>query len=332
MGARVLLDIAASKNLLFVGGKGGVGKTSIASTIALARADAGARVLVVSTDPAHSLGHLWDMKIGDRITELGPTGLYGLEINPASATDQHLAEVGERLNRLVPAHMRPEVRKHLRLAKEAPGTHEAAMLERIATTIEVTAPEFDLVVFDTAPSGHTARLMELPETMAMWTQGMLHRHDRAQKFTDALKALDDDDPALDVVAVGRGQSKAERDSEIRRILLARQKRFTNLRGALQDPDNTAFIVVFQGERLPALETVELVHQLHAYGMEAAAGVINRRSPKDAGELLAKRHAQEDEHIGYVREHLPTLPLVEVPLLGEDLRAPETLRQIAPYLT
>ena len=84
----MLLDVAASKRLLFVGGKGGVGKTSIASTIALARADAGARVLIVSTDPAHSLGHLWDMRIGDEITELGPRGVYGLEISPASATDE----------------------------------------------------------------------------------------------------------------------------------------------------------------------------------------------------------------------------------------------------
>lgn len=327
----MLLDIAASKNLLFIGGKGGVGKTSIASTIALARADAGARVLVVSTDPAHSLGHLWDMPIGDEITELGPEGLHGLEINPASATDQHLAEVGERLDRLVPPHMRTEVRKHLRLAREAPGTHEAAMLERIATTIETYSPQFDLIVFDTAPSGHTARLMELPETMAMWTQGMLHRHERAQKFTDALKALDDDDPAFDVVAVGRGQGRAERDSEIRRTLLARQKRFLSLRSALQDPDNTAFIVVFQGERLPALETVELVQQLHSHGMETAAGVVNRRSPVDAGELLAKRRAQEAEYIRYVTGRLPDLPLVEVPLLGEDLRAPETLREIASHL-
>src|SRR5699024_12061635 len=67
--SRVLLDVAASKRLLFVGGKGGVGKTSIASTIALARAAAGARVLIVSTDRAHSLGHLWAVRIGDEITE-----------------------------------------------------------------------------------------------------------------------------------------------------------------------------------------------------------------------------------------------------------------------
>lgn len=327
----MLLDIAAARRLIFIGGKGGVGKTSIASSLALARADDGARVLVVSTDPAHSLGHLWDMRIGDEVTELAGTGVSGLEIDPGAATDEHLAQVAQRLDRLVPEHMRSEVRKHLRLARDAPGTHEAAMLERIATTIETYQPQFALIIFDTAPSGHTARLMTLPETMATWTRGMLHRHDRSERLTRALRGLDEEDPGLDVVAVGRGQARAERDSEIRRVLLARQERFIRLRQALQDPQQTAFIVVLQGERLPALETVELVQQLREAGMQVAAGVVNRRSPADAGELLARRREQEAEHIRYVTDALPELPLLDVPLLGEDLRAPDTLREVARHL-
>src|SRR5690625_7522304 len=108
------------------------------------------------------------------------------------------------------------------------------MLERIATTVQTYGPQFDLVIFDTAPSGHTARLMTLPETMATWTRGMLHRHDRSERLTRALQGLDEEDPGLDVVAVGRGQARAERDSEIRRVLLARQGRFARLRQALQE--------------------------------------------------------------------------------------------------
>lgn len=327
----MVISLAASKKVLFVGGKGGVGKTSIASTIALARADAAQQVLVVSTDPAHSLGHLWDCDIGDQITPLGPPGLVGLEINPASATQQHLQEVGQRLNALVPEHMRSQVRHHLDLVRHAPGTHEAALLERVATTVETHMGDYDLIVFDTAPSGHTTRLMQLPEMMAAWTEGMLNRHDRAERFTEAIVGLDDEDPAQDVVGVGRGMSRAQRDSQIRRVLLARQKRFTTLRQTLQNPDQTAFIVVLQGERLPALETVEMANELSRAGMTMAAGVVNRRSPADAGDLLARRHAQEAQHIDYVTTHLPDLPLCEVPLLGENLTAPETLREIEPFL-
>lgn len=326
----MLLSQAGQRRLLFVGGKGGVGKTVIASTIALARAEAGQRVLVVSTDPAHNLGHLWERPVGDQITALGPEGLYGLEIDPERATAEHLAQVGERLQRLVPDHLRTEVAKHLRLAKNAPGAFEAAILERIAVTVTEQLARFDLIVFDTAPSGHTTRLVHLPETMSAWTQGMLDRHSRAQRFTDAIRSLDEEDPGYGVIAGDEG-SRGARDAEIRQVLLARQERFTRLRDLLRDREQTAFVAVLLGERLPALETVELAEQLRESGLAVSALVVNRRSPANAGELLAQRRVQEAEHIGYVTDHLPDLPLAEVPLLGEDITAPQGLRRIAAAL-
>lgn len=327
----MLLDLAAEKKLLFVCGKGGVGKTSIASAIALERAEAGARVLVVSTDPAHSLGHLWQQKIGDEIKALGPPGLHGLEIDPVHTTDEHLAHVRVRMQRLVPEHLRGEVNKHLDLARDAPGAHEAALLERMATTIEEQLPNFDLIIFDTAPSGHTTRLVSLPETMAAWTRGMLDRHEHAEKFTKAMEALDDEGPASKVFSVGRGQPRAERDAEIRRVLYDRQQRLIGLRDILQDAGQTAFLPVFIGERLPALETVELVAKLTGSGMHVAALVINKRSPADAGDLLARRHVQEGEHIRFVTEQLPQWAQFEVPLMGEDVTTAEALRDIARAL-
>lgn len=328
----MLLNLLADRRLLFVCGKGGVGKTSIASAIALARADAGARVLLVSTDPAHSLGHLWQRRVDDAVAPLGPTGLYGLEIDPARATDAHLAQVRVRLQRWVPEHLRNAVDRHLQLARDAPGAHEAALLERMATTVEEEQGHFDLIVFDTAPSGHTTRLVELPETMAAWTRGMLGRHEHAQKFGDALRALDGDDPALDIVGSGGATSRREaRDGEIRRVLFARQQRLIRLRDTLQDARHSAFVAVFMGERLPALETPELVAKLQRAGMHTAALVLNKRSPADAGDLLAQRRAQEAEHIRRVTERLPDLPLVEIPLLGEDVTRVDILRRIGRLL-
>ena len=179
----MLLSLAAQRRVLFLGGKGGVGKTTVASATALAAARAGRRVLVVSTDPAHNLGHLWAQRVGDRITPLGDGAggrLDGLEIDPDATTDQHLREVGHTLKRLMPGHLAGEVDKHMELSRRSPGTHEAAVLERMTELVEKGLRDYDLVVFDTAPSGHTARLMALPEVMTAWTHGLLRRRESSE--------------------------------------------------------------------------------------------------------------------------------------------------------
>ena len=151
----MLLSLAAERRVLFLGGKGGVGKTTVASALALAASRQGRRALVVSTDPAHNLGHLWGRRIGDRPTRLAEN-LQGLEIDPDATTDRHLADVGRTLKRLMPGSLAGEVDKHMDLSRRSPGTHEAAVLERITELVEEGMREHDLVVFDTAPSRHTA--------------------------------------------------------------------------------------------------------------------------------------------------------------------------------
>ncbi len=322
----MLLELAAQRQVLFVGGKGGVGKTAVASAVALAQARAGRCVLVVSTDPAHNLGHLWQRAVGDRTVPLAPS-LDGLEIDPARTTDEHLRSVGHTLRRLMPEHLSREVDKHLALARDAPGTHEAAVLERVAQVLETT--DHDLVVLDTAPSGHTARLMTLPETMSVWTEGLLRRQDRSARFGAALRGLDDDGGAADIVGTGRRRDRrADRDQEIREILLRRRARFARLRDLLTDDTRTAFVIVLAAERLPALETIELYGRLLRTGVEVGALVVNKRSPADRGDFLAQRRAQEEVHLDTVRGALPHVPLIELPLLAEDIVGEHALTHFA----
>ena len=152
--------------IMFFGGKGGVGKTTLATATAL-RLSREHRVCLVSTDPAHNLGHIFGTSLGDAPSDLTPT-LSAIEINPARATEQHLAQVGNSMRRFMPEHLHGEVKKHLDLARQSPGTQEAALLERIAALV-VGESNFDYLVFDTAPSGHTSRLMALPEICLLYT-------------------------------------------------------------------------------------------------------------------------------------------------------------------
>lgn len=327
----MLLALAASRRILFFGGKGGVGKTTTATATALAMARNGKKVLLVSTDPAHNLGHIWQRTIGAQKITL-TENLDGIELDPESATRQHLENIATTLRKLMPEHLWGEVDKHIALSRDAPGMHEAAILERMAEIVTQGLRDYDLLVFDTAPSGHTARLMALPEVMSAWTEGLLKRQNRSERFGAALKNLGSDE-GLGASIVGGGQNTTaqDRDDHIRQVLNRRSHLFKHLRAALNDTASTAFVIVLAAERLPVLETIELNAQLRRSGIDVAALVINKRSPADQGDFLAERHAQEAQYLRTLTEALPNIPLMQLPLLAGDVVGEEALERFGALL-
>ncbi|MFH0411582.1 ArsA family ATPase [Corynebacterium sp. L4756] len=312
---------------MFFGGKGGVGKTTIANATAL-QLSASATTLVVSTDPAHNVGHLWDTKVGDVPTAVRP-GIDVLELDPARATQEHLQQAGDTMRRMMPEHLHKEVKKHLHLAEHSPGTHEAAMLERIAILLEDYGEKYDHIIFDTAPSGHTARLMALPELMSAWTDGLLERRAKSEKFSDIVRGMSptgkDRTVATAVDPVDR------RNQELRSILLKRRRRFEQLRAVLTDATRCQFHIVLTAERLPVLETDEFHAELNANGVHVGALIVNRRSPADQGEFLASRRKYEDEALADLQRRLPKLDVIEIPLRAHDVGSPQALEEIASFL-
>lgn len=314
---------ALRRRVLFVGGKGGVGKTSLASALALARARGGEKVLVVSTDPAHNLGHLWQREVGDqpsRLATLDDGVLDGVEIDPQATIRRHLAAVEQTMLRLLPEHQHGAARAHLDRARDAPGSHEAAVLERIADLAEFGQAEYDAVIFDTAPSGHTLRLLALPGQLAGWTETLLRNRDRSERFSAAMRGL-----------TGREDPEATAQAELRRTLQRRRDRFDALHAAIADPRRSGFVVVFTAEALPVAETLEVVDSLHRMRIDVAALIANRRSPSDAGELLRTRRAAEDAHMAYVRTRVPDGVMLEVPLVSGELTGAEALGRLADLL-
>lgn len=327
----LLLELAKDKKILFFGGKGGVGKTTVSAATALARAQAGGRVLLVSTDPAHNLGHLFDRPIGSKPVRLAP-GLDGLELDPEETVRLHVKEISSALHRLMPVHLRGEVDKHMALSKDAPGMQEAALMERIAEVVEQGLKEYDLVVFDTAPSGHTARLMALPEMMSAWTEGLIKRQEKADGFAQVVKDLSRDS-SMEEKTFSADSNDAEkmRESGIRGILHRRKLRFTSLRDTLADKATTAFVIVLAAERLPVLETKELYAQLKAANVDVAGLVVNKRAPADGGEFMRARRDQEQAHLDVLSEALPTIPRHDLFLVAQDIVGVSALAKLAAEL-
>ncbi len=316
----MLLEVARNRHILFFGGKGGVGKTTVSAATALAMANEGKKVLLVSTDPAHNLGHLFDRKIGPKPVRLAPL-LDGMELDPEQTVEEHLQEVTSALRRLMPKNLLGEVDKHMELSRDAPGMQEAAMLERIAEVAEQGRENYDLVVFDTAPSGHTARLMALPEMMSAWTEGLIKRRDKADSFTAVLRGMSSDKEERNKffgATLASGDSVGDRENRIRQLLNRRRQRFAGLRDTLKDATQTAFIIVLAAERLPVLETIELHAQLKRAGVKVGGLVVNKRLPAAADLFFAERRVQEEVHLATLSQALPELPRQDILLSSHDV--------------
>ena len=324
------MDHLFDRRIIFVGGKGGVGKTTTAGALALMAGEAGRSTLLVSTDPAHSLGDVFDIRVGNVETPLAPN-LTGLEIDPEAEALRHIATVKMSMKSLVAPKMYGEIERQLEFARHSPGTMEAALLERMADLMTDARSRFDLLIFDTAPTGHTIRLLSLPELLSAWTDGMLGHQDRSRRLGELLKVFGRDHSREDEFGM-IGGSKEEpddsRDGGIQDILLTRRRKFHRARALLTDRTVTAFLLVLTAERLPILESKKTLDLLGKFDVPVAGMIVNRLLPPDAeGDFLRERRAQEHEYRDEIDKTFSSLRRVHLDLLPHDVHGVETLREI-----
>ncbi|TGG93991.1 ArsA family ATPase [Natronospirillum operosum] len=319
--------------IVWVGGKGGVGKTTVSAALSVLAARRDKRTLVVSTDPAHSLGDVFDRELGDHPQRIMPN-LDAMEIDPDAEVDRHLNGVLDQMRGYAKPDLMPELERQMRMSRQSPGTQEAALLERIARLITTEDNHYDLIIFDTAPTGHTLRLLTLPEAMAAWTDGLLQSNRKSAQLGDVMKHLTPksgrdvptpfDDPQEDPYA-----DLDDRSKRIARTLTERKRLFHQARHRLEDQGVSAFVFVLTPERLPILETRRAVEALTEAGIKVSVAVVNRVIPEDAdGEFLARRRVQEAEYLHRIEHELRGLYTPHLPWLETDVQGLTILEDIA----
>ncbi len=299
---RALLD----QRVLFCGGKGGVGKTTCASALALAASRQGRRVLLVSTDPAHSTSDIFERPFAREEREVLPS-LVGLEVDAEYEARRYLEEVKQRIGRMFAADVVREAFRQMDVVAGMPGLADVALFDRVTELLLTRLEVYDLVVFDTAPSGHTLRLLHMPDAMSAWVEALTARRREA------------------------GSSRQTADP-ILETLTARQARLASVRDLLTRFDTTAFILVLVPERLPIEESARAVHELEHAHLKVGGAIVNRVLPDGlAGEYCAARKAQEGKYLEEIARRFRGLPQMQVPLLESDVHGIAALERIAAFL-
>ncbi|HSK78663.1 MAG TPA: ArsA family ATPase [Thermoanaerobaculia bacterium] len=244
--------------LLLFGGKGGVGKTTCAAAVALALAERrpGQRILLLSTDPAHSVGDVLEIPLGDDERPVAP-GLVARELDAPRAfarwRERHGEAVGGALSSF--AADGAAVRDLIDLVP--PGLDE---LVAVSTLLDATSGD-DLVVVDTAPTGHALRLLEMPRVALAWDHALL---------SILLKYRE---------AVGLGELAEE--------LVALSRSLKGLQALLRDPERTGFVAVTRAAELPRRETVRLLQALSRLSIAVPAVVVNAVPPPGCARCRGK---------------------------------------------
>ena len=248
------------------GGKGGVGKTTMAAATGVASARDGTTTLVVSTDPAHSLSDIFEEPIPDEPTRLrSEDPLYAVEIDPESVTGPFDSVAGAATpDDGAPAGLGGLLDEDHPLLGgldgSMPGADEAAALHQLMRYLD--DDRFDRIIVDTAPTGHTLRLLELPELMDSMVGRMMKFRQRLEEMLSGFSNIFGEDTDES------GMAQSEQWAHL-------QEQLARLRVTLQDPDRTDFRIVMVPETMSIDESKRLKARVTDYGIPVSTVVVNR---------------------------------------------------------
>jgi arsenite-transporting ATPase len=323
-----LKDQLLSLKMIMFGGKGGVGKTSCAASSAIWAAEQGRNTLIISTDPAHSLGDSLGVDLSPGVPTLieGIQNLTALEINPKVDMSEYkdLTNVNPMEDMGMSGLMDniPIFGDMEELASMTPpGIDEALAFGKILEFVE-TEHDYDLIVFDTAPTGHTLRFLSLPETLSGWIGKLLKMRLKIGNMFGAVKRL-----------FTKEEKKKDNSLEVLKRL---NNAILNAREDLTNPIKNSFIIVMISEEMAITETGRLLNELIKFNIPVSTIIINQlyQDTTELCEFCRARRKMQQRNLQSIKEIFEkklNKNLIEVPLFKEEVREYKRLKEMGEQL-
>ncbi len=304
--------LGSSLKLILFGGKGGVGKTTCASSAGLYLANNNKNTLLISTDPAHSLSDSLELEIGDEIKQIeGVDKLSAVEISAEKALSNFKIEYEDELRRLLDTstYLDGEDIDSI-LALPIPGIDEVMGFKKIVDFIE--EGKFDKYIVDTAPTGHALRLLTFPEILDDWIKVVAKMRWKYRYMVTSFAAKYKPDSADD-------------------FLLNMKKTVKQIEGLLRGQSRCEFIIVTIPEDMAVKETERMIKSLDRYGMKVRQLIINNVFPEGPCHFCQARREGQDKYIREMRDKFSDLKTMIIPLQPQEVKGIESLENFKEVL-
>lgn len=334
-------------DFIFYGGKGGVGKTTCAAATGLKLAERGEDTLVVSTDPAHSLSDAFDNEVPSRPEEIRDH-LWAVEVDPEEAMREYKEKLDAMPDEMGAGEGGDEggmfggmfggdsggtedagmgmgdagpgmgglgggMDDMLDESMMGPGSDEAAAMDKFMEYMD--SDRWDRIVFDTAPTGHTLRLLQLPEIMESTVGKIIKIRTQFKGLMESMKGM-----------FGGEQQEVPSSEDLDEL----KARIERVRSMMRDPMYTDFRVVMVPEKMSALETQRMIEQLSRYEIPVKTVVINKvmEEVNEDCEFCQSRWKVQQENIEEANTMFRDLDIQYVPLMTEDVHGFDSLEKVA----
>jgi len=305
-----------SLKYLFFGGKGGVGKTVLAGTAAIWAAQQGKRTLLASTNPVHSLSSMLDQNVFGKPTEVnGVPNLWAYEIDTKETIEKSKQEIREKIEWFLKfADIKTKADEFVESATMNPSFEESAMFENMIDLMFKN--EYDVYVFDTAPTANARRLLGMSSVYSMWVNKMVQSREEATSLKDLLSY---------------SKKKQEKDP-LMEYLLNLRERMAHAKELLTDDKLTSFFFVTLPEALPIAVITRFIGWFHDFNIPVGGVIVNMQIDKssvkdDSPDFVKNRVSMQDSYMEKIDQEFGNRVRAVLPLLETEVRGVDMLKRM-----